>query len=213
MQNVPGRNSSSGRKAAYTNTSMPNTHGTECTGTQPTPTSLGQKTGENADFSSAVVDPTAAFQFSDPFNQILFGYPTAADPLHVINEYNPSQPAHPGLHEYQPGGEILEQLFLSRPPMVPLPEAAAVPPALTYGIRGGRGQEPMIPQLATLRCKWEGCTYSRSFNRREELLRHVRNLHVSPRSYPCETCGRRFNQSYNRAVHMRVHQMGGVSRG
>ncbi|RDK42308.1 hypothetical protein M752DRAFT_276276 [Aspergillus phoenicis ATCC 13157] len=201
MQNIPGGRSSSGGRAGSTSHTVPTTQETQIA-----PTSVGHQSSDlDAYFN---LDPTAAFPFIDPVNQTLIGYSTAAIPSHVIMNQHPNQPAH-SLIAYQPRVEIQEQLLPNLHPMASC--EAAGPPALNYGTYGGYslgGQN-----RATLRCKWEGCAYSGTFNRREDLLRHVRNLHVTPQSYLCEICGRRFNQSYNRAVHMRVHRMRGVSRG
>ncbi|KAL3250592.1 hypothetical protein ABHI18_011102 [Aspergillus niger] len=79
----------------------------------------------------------------NPVNETLTGYVTGAvPPLDIIDQY-PNQLAHP-LDAYQPGVEIQEQLFPNLHPMVPLPEAAAGPPLLTYGTYGGRWQQPMM---------------------------------------------------------------------
>ncbi|PWY71271.1 hypothetical protein BO83DRAFT_417877 [Aspergillus eucalypticola CBS 122712] len=205
MQNVvPGGKPSSSGNAGYvshtaTTTTVPATHQI-----QPA-TSLGQQPGNNAYFSSVqVVDPAAAFPFNiDPVNQNLAGYPNAMAPPPAINNFDPSQLALP-LDAYQPRVEFPEQFFvMNHQPMAPLPEAAAGLPALAHGTDGGHRQQPMIPRDAPLLCKWEGCTHARTFSRIEELLRHIKNLHIAPRSYPCEVCGRPFNQAYNRTAHMR----------
>ncbi|PLB50166.1 hypothetical protein P170DRAFT_435355 [Aspergillus steynii IBT 23096] len=56
-------------------------------------------------------------------------------------------------------------------------------------------------------CKWEGCTHKRNHFRREiDLMRHVKNIHVSPRSYRCDVCNMLFNRRDNLEAHTRrVH--------
>ncbi|OJJ43583.1 hypothetical protein ASPZODRAFT_28239 [Penicilliopsis zonata CBS 506.65] len=69
----------------------------------------------------------------------------------------------------------------------------------------GQPSSQVPRQPAVFRCKWEGCRYSGSFNRIGDLLRHVRNIHVCPRSYPCpvQSCGEIFNRKDNLQEHMR----------
>ncbi|SPB46546.1 Ankyrin repeats (many copies) family protein [Aspergillus niger] len=135
MQNVPGGQSSFSGRAGYVSHTRSATHQI-----QPA-TGLGQQPGATG-YSS--LDLTAAFPFIDPATQTLTGYATGAAAPHAINESYPCQLADP-LYAYQPGGEILEQfMFPNLHPMVPLPEAAAGPPALTHGTYGGHGQQPMM---------------------------------------------------------------------
>ncbi|RAK96519.1 C2H2-type zinc finger protein [Aspergillus ibericus CBS 121593] len=79
-------------------------------------------------------------------------------------------------------------------------------PATGHGEWGYSPQYTPDIQSTDLRCEWRGCTYRNTFNRPADLIRHVRNLHVAPRSFACYMCGRRFNQAYNLRNHMRVHQ-------
>ncbi|PYI09424.1 hypothetical protein BO78DRAFT_38651 [Aspergillus sclerotiicarbonarius CBS 121057] len=65
---------------------------------------------------------------------------------------------------------------------------------------GGAPPQP----ITRLRCRRMGCTSTSSFTREADLWRHIRNLHVTPGSYPCLICGRRFNQEYNQRNHMRT---------
>ncbi|KAE8322524.1 hypothetical protein BDV39DRAFT_209665 [Aspergillus sergii] len=60
-----------------------------------------------------------------------------------------------------------------------------------------------------LRCRWEGCTSRRHFNREADLMRHIKTLHIAPRSYKCvmENCSKAYNRGDNLKEHMlRVHQ-------
>ncbi|KJK63834.1 hypothetical protein P875_00064728 [Aspergillus parasiticus SU-1] len=59
------------------------------------------------------------------------------------------------------------------------------------------------------RCKWEGCTSTKCFNREADLLRHVRTIHIAPRSYRCNVdgCFKCFNRGDNLKEHMlKVHE-------
>ncbi|KAE8311091.1 hypothetical protein BDV41DRAFT_542968 [Aspergillus transmontanensis] len=61
-----------------------------------------------------------------------------------------------------------------------------------------------------LRCKWEGCTSRRHFNREADLVRHIKTIHISPRSYKCaiENCSKTYNRGDNLKEHMlKVHQI------
>ncbi|KAE8423474.1 hypothetical protein BDV36DRAFT_242659 [Aspergillus pseudocaelatus] len=61
-----------------------------------------------------------------------------------------------------------------------------------------------------LRCRWEGCTSRRQFNREADLVRHIRTLHIAPRSYKCiiENCSKTYNRGDNLKEHiLRVHQV------
>lgn len=137
MQNVPvGKSSSSGCAGYVSHTGLGHRI--------PPATSLGQQPGDNAYFSSVVVDPAVAFPFNiDPVNRTLTGYPTAMAPPPAINNFHPSQLALP-LDAYQLGVEIPGQFFLDRPPMAPLDFEAAGPPALTYGAYGVDSPERFV---------------------------------------------------------------------
>ncbi|GKZ32330.1 hypothetical protein AbraIFM66950_001646 [Aspergillus brasiliensis] len=130
MQNVPGGKSSSSRGAGYVSHTMPATQ-------------QFQPEASTSQAYLSLVDPTgstAAFQFTDPINETFTGYATGATPTHAINEY-PNQLAD-SIEVYQPGVEIPEYFqFLNPRPLVPLPQAAAGPPALNHGMYGGRGQQ------------------------------------------------------------------------
>ncbi|KAE8356033.1 hypothetical protein BDV28DRAFT_145535 [Aspergillus coremiiformis] len=61
-----------------------------------------------------------------------------------------------------------------------------------------------------LRCRWEGCTFTRAFNRDADLVRHLKTIHISPRSYRCtvDGCFKSFNREDRLNDHkLRVHQM------
>ncbi|OJJ29861.1 hypothetical protein ASPWEDRAFT_188278 [Aspergillus wentii DTO 134E9] len=60
------------------------------------------------------------------------------------------------------------------------------------------------------KCRWEGCRYKRNFRRCIELDRHVRTIHIFPRSYHCnvDRCTRSFNRKDNLKEHkIRVHKL------
>ncbi|XHG03088.1 hypothetical protein AWENTII_006410 [Aspergillus wentii] len=61
------------------------------------------------------------------------------------------------------------------------------------------------------KCKWEGCPSKPSFNRDVDLLRHVKTIHICPRSYVCYIpgCQKRFNRKDNLTEHIKnYHDMG-----
>ncbi|KAB8209359.1 hypothetical protein BDV34DRAFT_221749 [Aspergillus parasiticus] len=61
-----------------------------------------------------------------------------------------------------------------------------------------------------LRCRWEGCTSRRHFNREADLVRHIKTLHIAPRSYKCVVgdCSKTYNRGDNLKEHMlKVHQI------
>ncbi|KAK1141747.1 hypothetical protein N8T08_008845 [Aspergillus melleus] len=38
-------------------------------------------------------------------------------------------------------------------------------------------------------CQWKGCTHTKPFNRKEDVLRHVKSIHLSIKSYKCGVRG------------------------
>ncbi|KAB8252807.1 hypothetical protein BDV35DRAFT_386853 [Aspergillus flavus] len=61
-----------------------------------------------------------------------------------------------------------------------------------------------------LRCRWEGCTSRRHFNREADLVRHIKTLHIAPRSYKCVVgdCSKTYNRGDNLKEHMlKVHRI------
>ncbi|KAE8352673.1 hypothetical protein BDV28DRAFT_122211 [Aspergillus coremiiformis] len=59
------------------------------------------------------------------------------------------------------------------------------------------------------RCGWKLCRYTGVFGRKEELMRHIETIHVSPGSYHCpaESCQRVFNRNDKVQEHVRrVHR-------
>jgi hypothetical protein len=66
-------------------------------------------------------------------------------------------------------------------------------------------------QAVAMLCKWEGCKYDGFFKREVDLVRHVRCVHISPRSYSCPAggCRKSFNRKDNRDAHFRrLHESG-----
>ncbi|KAJ5467327.1 hypothetical protein N7475_005079 [Penicillium sp. IBT 31633x] len=61
------------------------------------------------------------------------------------------------------------------------------------------------PDDLELKCKWEGCRYTGTFNREHSLIRHIRNIHISPFAHPClvQGCGQVFNRADNLLQHKR----------
>ncbi|XHF97083.1 hypothetical protein AWENTII_000686 [Aspergillus wentii] len=59
-------------------------------------------------------------------------------------------------------------------------------------------------QTTLFRCRWEGCTYKKHFGRDVDLLRHVKHIHVLPRSFPCDVdgCSKTFNRKDNLKEHL-----------
>ncbi|KAE8332893.1 hypothetical protein BDV39DRAFT_199896 [Aspergillus sergii] len=74
--------------------------------------------------------------------------------------------------------------------------------------RASNHQEGRRNQQLAQRCRWEGCTSTKWFNREAELLRHVKTIHIAPRSYRCniDGCFKSFNRGDNLKDHkLRVH--------
>ncbi|KAJ0424704.1 hypothetical protein BJY00DRAFT_276196 [Aspergillus carlsbadensis] len=59
-------------------------------------------------------------------------------------------------------------------------------------------------QTLDLQCKWEGCRSQTTFKRANDLIRHIRTIHVDRDAYRCpfEGCG----MAFGRKDHLRVHQ-------
>ncbi|RAL17379.1 uncharacterized protein BO97DRAFT_439320 [Aspergillus homomorphus CBS 101889] len=58
-------------------------------------------------------------------------------------------------------------------------------------------------------CQWSGCRTEATFRRQVDLWRHIRHLHLSPRSIICphQSCGRVFNRDANLREHLsHIHQ-------
>ncbi|KAE8306933.1 hypothetical protein BDV41DRAFT_585101 [Aspergillus transmontanensis] len=74
--------------------------------------------------------------------------------------------------------------------------------------RASNHQEGRRNHRLAQRCRWEGCTSTRCFNREADLVRHVRTIHIAPQSYRCDVdgCFKLFNRGDNLNDHkLRVH--------
>ncbi|CEN62296.1 hypothetical protein ASPCAL08933 [Aspergillus calidoustus] len=62
-----------------------------------------------------------------------------------------------------------------------------------------------------LQCKWEGCRARTTFRRANDLIRHIRTIHVAPHEYRCpvEGCG----MAFGREDHLRAHEGVHLRRG
>ncbi|PLB40096.1 uncharacterized protein BDW47DRAFT_102238 [Aspergillus candidus] len=70
-----------------------------------------------------------------------------------------------------------------------------------------RNNRTANPRRTTpLQCKWEDCHYLGRFQRVSELIRHIRNLHITPLAYPCPVpdCDKTCNREDNLLQHMRT---------
>ncbi|KAJ5214218.1 hypothetical protein N7449_001387 [Penicillium cf. viridicatum] len=67
------------------------------------------------------------------------------------------------------------------------------------------GSPPHSTDGPEFQCKWEGCAYRGTFKRESSLIRHVRNIHVSPLAHPClvQGCDKAFNRADNLVQHTR----------
>ncbi|KAE8420278.1 hypothetical protein BDV36DRAFT_293411 [Aspergillus pseudocaelatus] len=106
----------------------------------------------------------------------------------------PSANHHPGL-----GNQPMMSRDSSQPwSMPPVPHAEqpfeqSVNPKLIPKSRKPRGDRKS-PELqgsrsTPLRCGWKDCSYTGTFARKAELMRHIDVLHVSPHSYDCPVRG------------------------
>ncbi|KAJ6023866.1 hypothetical protein N7540_004663 [Penicillium herquei] len=82
----------------------------------------------------------------------------------------------------------------------------------TQGLAIYKTEEPNAKRPQTKRssgtdrfeCDWPGCQYRGSFGRNTELQRHIRNLHVLPKSYKCPAPG--CSVVCNRGDNLKSHQ-------
>ncbi|PYI09408.1 hypothetical protein BO78DRAFT_38564 [Aspergillus sclerotiicarbonarius CBS 121057] len=88
--------------------------------------------------------------------------------------------------------------------------APAPGPFPTCPNRRGSAVETHRQASHDLRCQWKDCTTRPTFNRWEDLSRHIKTIHVFPHSYVCPVigCGRLFNRKDNLEEHMSRHHQG-----
>ncbi|KAL5042382.1 hypothetical protein BDW71DRAFT_211229 [Aspergillus fruticulosus] len=85
-------------------------------------------------------------------------------------------------------------------------EPAAVSPINNNDAPGPQRSTPKIPReigsplhtsaAARFQCKWQGCDSSHRFKRENDLIRHIRTIHISPDAWPClmNNCGMAFGR-------------------
>ncbi|XHF98662.1 hypothetical protein AWENTII_002207 [Aspergillus wentii] len=58
------------------------------------------------------------------------------------------------------------------------------------------------------KCKWEVAPIRNFFNRDTDLMRHIKHIHVSPRTYSCNInrCRKSCSRKGNLMQHIRTHQ-------
>ncbi|KAE8147673.1 hypothetical protein BDV25DRAFT_29257 [Aspergillus avenaceus] len=86
-----------------------------------------------------------------------------------------------------------------RIPPIPIPDTSTTASLNTSGTSRRNAQS------AVFECKWIDCdSRQKHFARYGDLMRHIRTLHVNPRSIPCvaEDCGEVFNRKDNRDQHV-----------
>ncbi|KAL3465683.1 hypothetical protein BJX64DRAFT_252271 [Aspergillus heterothallicus] len=93
--------------------------------------------------------------------------------------------------------------------LIPKPYGKTTRTTLYNRIAKQRSYIPII-----LSCYWPGCTYTGSFSKKGQLTRHVKTLHVSPRSFACPEvgCGKLFHRKDNRTEHVRRVHLGRHSK-
>ncbi|KNG91508.1 hypothetical protein ANOM_000048 [Aspergillus nomiae NRRL 13137] len=175
---------------------------------------------ELEDFESILRDiPQPASQqhamSSDPQHDLPTVDATSPD-LYSTSLMAPSTNDNPGLsNQATIGGDSLFPNASNQPHSMTLAPRAEQPSEQLANPRAAanartartprRSLQPGGNGSTLFRCGWKDCTYDGTFGREAELMRHVKLLHVSPRSYECRMlgCGRVFNRRDNLLDHRR----------
>ncbi|KAL2841152.1 hypothetical protein BJY01DRAFT_14478 [Aspergillus pseudoustus] len=72
-----------------------------------------------------------------------------------------------------------------------------------------QADQKMAPGSSTFKpkqCQWEGCTSRTLFRRENDLLRHLRTIHIAPSAFRCLDCSKAFGrkdhlQNHRRKIH------------
>ncbi|KAJ5780508.1 hypothetical protein N7457_005668 [Penicillium paradoxum] len=136
----------------------------------------------------------------NPFDQIPTQYPSFE-----INGLN--EPTTVGGHVSSEYSTTCNTPSASTPSMQEAPRPRASDYEVHTPGEGGRTHRPKVENLhGSYQCEWKDCTYRGSFSRKGVLMRHIETQHVSPRSFNCHICDRRFSRKDNMVEHLgRVH--------
>ncbi|OJJ33467.1 hypothetical protein ASPWEDRAFT_623110 [Aspergillus wentii DTO 134E9] len=109
------------------------------------------------------------------------------DASHDITDSQSSLSVHPEQH---PTDSSLVDLTIDFGPQQEQNEA----------IKGGK--------INRSKCKWEVAPIRNFFNRDTDLMRHIKHIHVSPRTYSCNInrCRKSCSRKGNLMQHIRTHQ-------